>query len=369
MADEAAPHGASMARVGFRLGLIGVVGGRLRYGGALGAVPRIRVVGIADPEMRAAQAWSKTLPLRPPAYSSLSAMLEAGLDLEGLVLSSPLPLRSAALTAALEIGLPVITEFPLSANHVEEAEIVAAFEARNLVLMPTLPRRFDPDFVQMLQSMEAGSIGVLRQARCDWSLPSGDSEEKKTGVESESYGWRTLLELAARQAIDVGRWWFGEAVSVSADIGPEQGAIAVRTSATAKALSNPVATIIVTHDKGQFTHRFALSRSLQASERYTVLGSLGHLELATTSGNATHSSVSTVTLHRIGRASARLRPQDTGGVTKGLSGMLTHFTECAIAGSTPRVVIEDALAASEIFEAAVRSSTDRCRISLPLLRR
>ena len=64
----------------------------------------------------------------------------------------------------------------------------------------------------------AGSLGAIRQIRCEWSFPLGSVFALENGVSPEGSDWYDLLQAIACQTADVCLRWLGRALSVSEDL-------------------------------------------------------------------------------------------------------------------------------------------------------
>src|ERR1700721_1974345 len=78
--------------------------GRARFGGALAKLPSIKVTGVVDSDSRAGRAWARDLPGKPTAYASIEGLLQAQPDLEGVIVTSGLADRSAAIEKIAPAG-------------------------------------------------------------------------------------------------------------------------------------------------------------------------------------------------------------------------------------------------------------------------
>src|SRR5437016_4373861 len=83
--------------------------------------------------------------------------------------------------------------------------------AAGAVRCPVRPPGLDPPFVRAAQLVEAGTLGTLRQARCDWSFAAGGVTALAVGGAPEAGGWSVLLEVIACQTADLSRAWLGGA--------------------------------------------------------------------------------------------------------------------------------------------------------------
>lgn len=337
-------------RAPVRIGIIGCAAGRVRYGAALAAFPHIAVAALADPDAVAAKVWARELGGKVPTFTDTAALLQAPLALDAVLIASPLPDRADAVRQAAQAGRAMLCEAPLSSHLIETDEIVRIAAANNALLMPALPLRFDASLMEMTRQAEEGMLGSLLQARCEWTYP----REAAQTLESA----RVLLEYVACQMVDIVRQWLGSAISISADI-----ALPVdrRRDAT-------LATLLITHERGQSTLRLASTASPQSSERYTLVGTQTTLERV--SGTSVALTTPQLTRHRPDRAPEPLsypEPDAEFSIAVGRRvALLRHFAECVVSRCASPLQASDLRAAQEIVAAAVISAEENIKMSLPL---
>lgn len=347
----------------FRLGVVGSILGRTRYGEALAALHSIQIAALADADRNAARAWARQIGGRIPVFDDADAMFLAMPDLDGALISSATRHRAADVAAAANAGIPVFCEIPFATDLLTADSMLRLVAEQGILLLPAFPRRFDPLFSRMALAEDSGALGRIRQARCDWSFPAFAAGGQ---VDQAQPSWHTVLQQLACQTVDISRWWLGEAVAVSADID--------RSGRTdGREYMEGLANIIVTHERGQSVHHLARVRSTLADEGYRLTGELGHLELVCESSASGGTKAPTLTLHRSG-----LRPEAMPTPTDALSEalpasaraqrLLLHFAECVRTGRAPRVSGTDARAALEVVLAANLSTDEGSKISLPLRR-
>lgn len=339
-----------LTRKTLRIAVAGCVAGRVRYGATLAASPEIVIVALTDTDQVASRVWAREIGGRLPVFDTLDALLASPLEFDALLIASPLPERTEAILKAAQAGKAILCEIPFGASLPETDSVLRHVHEKGILLMPAMPLRFDSLLNEMTRQTEAETLGALKQARCEWSYPRPGAQKPDAA--------RVLLEYVACQAIDVSRLWLGEALSISADI---------VLPGMARTHDETLATILTTHARGQSTLRLASTGSPQASERYTLIGSEGQLELVSGSGVAL--SAPQLTLRRVEQgAEPVLYPsEDAVPVAVGRRfRLLHHFSECVLAQAIPQIISADARAAQEIFAAAVLSAAEGLKVSLPL---
>jgi myo-inositol 2-dehydrogenase/D-chiro-inositol 1-dehydrogenase len=347
-----------------RIGIVGGALARARYAAALTALPSLRTVALVDPDKRAARAWARQLGSGPTLFDDLDRLLEADLELDALLIASPLRARAAHITAAACAHKPVLCEIPFAPRLAETDAALRAAAENGVLLMPALPRRFDPDFRHVTQYAETGALGTLRQVRCDWTFPAQGAGTVEIQSDAEDVGWYALWRHALCHTADVCRWWLGDALTVSADIDAAEG-----RARQEGALAN----IILTHERGQSVHHLARVRSTLSDERYKVVGAHSHLELILGPGAslAAGGAVTSLTLHRPNQhpeplATPERAAPETDPVSARYRSLLAHFGDCVRTACAPVVRGADARVALETVQAAHLSSQEGSKVSLPL---
>jgi predicted dehydrogenase len=362
---------ALLSRQSLHIGIVGDASGRARYGAALAASPSLKIVGVADADVRHARAWARDTGGKPPVFPDLSALLDTVPDIDALLIALPLERRTDSIVNALRMHKSVLCEFPFASCLPTTDTLIQAAAESGALLMPVLPRRCEPYFQYVKSLVETETSAAFRHIRCDWSFPVGLAPAIETGSEFAEAGWHTLLQAVGCQTVDVCRWWLGEALTVSGDID-----LAHHRSAEAlvgkKNGAVMLATFIVTHERGQSTHHLSRSRSIQADERYVLTGVQSRLELIVGAGEATAARVvPALTQNRPGQRPLPLTPETDSGdnlpaATARLRRLLLHFADCVLQGATPAVRDTDARAALEIVHAAYLSTQEDLKIGLPL---
>jgi myo-inositol 2-dehydrogenase / D-chiro-inositol 1-dehydrogenase len=340
-----------LTRKTLRIAITGCAAGRVRYGAALAASSQIVVTALADEDETAARVWAREIGGRLPVFADLPSLLAAPLELDAVLVASSLPERTADITRAAHAGKAILCEVPLASTLMETDAVLRMAAENGVLLMPAMPLRLDSPLGEITRQADAGTLGPLRQARCEWSFPRNSAQSPES--------IRLLLEYVGCQAADVCRRWLGDAVSVSADM-----VLPTETRPREEAL----ATILTTHEHGQSTLRLASTSSPQASERYTLLGANANLELV--SGTGVALSAPQLTRHRPDRGPEVLpyltSEDDLPVAVARRFRLLHHFAECVHTGCAPHVHASDARAAQEIFTAALLSTSEGTKISLPL---
>ena len=126
-------------------------------------LPRLfEVVAIADPSATVRNALSQRHDLR--AFESAVEMMDAGLD--AIVIATPDSYHADLAVAALERGLHVFSEKPLSYDVADINRIKAARDRASRVMQVGYMKRFDPAY-RMLRDLLSEISSPLRAVTVD----------------------------------------------------------------------------------------------------------------------------------------------------------------------------------------------------------
>jgi myo-inositol 2-dehydrogenase/D-chiro-inositol 1-dehydrogenase len=125
---------------------------------ALATLPQIDVVAVADPSADARAAASALFPSARLVAEPADAF-ELG-AVEACLLATPTPLHPAQVRAAIEAGLHVLCEKPLSLDPAEAMELHHAATRAGRVLQLGFWRRFAPPWRAAKDALDAGTIGA-----------------------------------------------------------------------------------------------------------------------------------------------------------------------------------------------------------------
>jgi predicted dehydrogenase len=152
-----------MSDTSLRVGLVGYgTAGAAFHAPLISTTPGLRLSAIvtANPQRRQAAAGAQ------PGATILGTAEElwasAG-DLDVVVVAAPNRTHATLARAALEAGLPVVVDKPLTATAAEGAALIELAAQRGLLLSVYQNRRWDGDFLTARRLVEDGTLGrVLR---------------------------------------------------------------------------------------------------------------------------------------------------------------------------------------------------------------
>jgi scyllo-inositol 2-dehydrogenase (NAD+) len=122
------------------------------------STPRARVVGAADADAGAARALAERVGAGWSA-PSLEAALDGGPPFDAVVIAAPTFLHRDLAVAAARAGKHVFCEKPMALDDDECRAMIAAAADAGVTLQLGFMRRFQPEFAEARQRIEAGDIG------------------------------------------------------------------------------------------------------------------------------------------------------------------------------------------------------------------
>jgi predicted dehydrogenase len=155
----------------------------------------------------------------PHAFTDYGEMLTVeGLDLVSIV--TPVYLHHPMTVAALEAGKHVLCDKPTAMNVAEAREMYTGAQTAGVIHMIDHELRFNPTRRKLKQMLDEGYIGQLYHVNANiFSDFRADPIARKWDWWSEAEKGGGALGAAASHQIDLLRWWVGEPLRVSGQLG------------------------------------------------------------------------------------------------------------------------------------------------------
>lgn len=155
-----------------------------------------------------------------PAFRDLRAMLDASVDLDGVIIASPLSFHAEHILAALAAGLHVYGEKSMAFTVEECDAIVRATWASGKKYQIGLQYHYAAWYRQALRRIQEGEIGQVSHVYAYWHrnynwrrpVPEPSLERLINWRLYEEYSHGLVAELGAHH-IDTANWVFGETPS------------------------------------------------------------------------------------------------------------------------------------------------------------
>ena len=151
-----------------------------------------------------------------PTYGSYEAML-GDLDLDAVLIATPSKTHTELVTSALERGLHVFCEKPLTLSPADTEELVEAARRAGVVTQVGYPNRFIGSFREVKRLLDSGAIGTISSVAGEAYGPVVLRAKGGTWRSHKSAGGGSLYDYAAHP-INLINWYLGEPTGVGGTI-------------------------------------------------------------------------------------------------------------------------------------------------------
>jgi predicted dehydrogenase len=188
-----------------RLAIVGTGNRAVAHLAILKFLPGFRVVALTDPTP---ENLDRAATMAPGAatYSDYRKMLAERKDIDAVVVITPSFLHAEVTVAALEHGLPVLSEKPMATTIDDANRMIEASRKANKLLYIGFQKRLVPVTSKMQELVAAGEIGQIEMVsghlfRGDWNPRSWKYIDPKTG---KSTNWRYLTHTEGSALLEDG---------------------------------------------------------------------------------------------------------------------------------------------------------------------
>lgn len=287
-------------------------------------------------------------------------------ELDLIVIASPNRTHVPLATAALEAGLPVVVDKPLSGTAAEARELAALADERGLLLSVFQNRRWDNDFLTLRKLIDEGGLGdVYRfESRFERWRPQLKGGWRESGDPAEIGG---LLYDLGSHVVDQALVLFGPVTAVYAEADIRRD----------RAQTDDDTFIALTHASGVRSHLYVSATTAQLGPRFRVLGSkagyvkhgLDPQEAALRDGTRPGPGWGTEPEDLWGRLGAGESPVTGGGdpvptLPGDYPAYYTAVAKALLAGAPNPVTALEAATTLDILEAARRSALEKVTVTL-----
>jgi predicted dehydrogenase len=155
-----------------RVGIIGCGALGAVHAQRLSAIPDLRITAIADPNAGCRERVADLLPGPVIATPDYRELIASGVD--AVCIASPDGLHVRQSLDALDAGIHVLCEKPLTLDPNDLRAIISAIERTGLTMTMTYPRRHDPRLQQAREEYRSGRLGGIRSVSLyvseDWVI-------------------------------------------------------------------------------------------------------------------------------------------------------------------------------------------------------
>jgi D-apiose dehydrogenase len=217
-----------------RIGLAGAGSISFNHFSAWKSVPDVKVVAVADPDIKKAQARAVEFAI-PSIHDNVAEMLDRE-DLDILDIASSRSSHPENVRLAAARGVHIICQKPLADTLAEAEQLVGEVEGV-VRLMVNDNRRFRSDFRQIAAWIRDGEVGMVRQCTMTMFrsgyLPGGDGRRPAIDLlPAMAKEKRLLIAEALIHQLDVLRFLVGEMAVIACRAKRTEGALPGETMAT-----------------------------------------------------------------------------------------------------------------------------------------
>ncbi|WP_219731986.1 Gfo/Idh/MocA family protein [Glaciihabitans sp. INWT7] len=178
------------------------------------AHPEVRVDAVVDSTGYILNVLSKYTGLQ--SFTDFELMLEK-VELDALLIATPTRFHGPMVKAALEKGLNVFCEKPLTLTSKESTELAEIADAKGLVTQVGYHNRFVGAFREVKALLEAGAIGRVTHILAEAYGPVVLKSKGSTWRSQRTEGGGCLYDYAAHP-VDLLSWYAGAPVGVGGTI-------------------------------------------------------------------------------------------------------------------------------------------------------
>jgi len=179
-----------------------------------GAISRCRLTAVCDSHAASLESYAKQ---GVAAFSDSKKLIASG-EVDAVLIATPHYSHTTIGIDALEAGLHVLVEKPISVHKADCQRLIAAHRSKKQVFAAMFNQRTDPYYLKLRDLIRSGELGKVR--RINWIITNWF----RTEAYYASGGWRAtwagegggvLLNQCPHQ-LDLWQWLFGMPVRVRA---------------------------------------------------------------------------------------------------------------------------------------------------------
>lgn len=173
------------------------------------ATPGIAIAAVCDSSVLVGRLVEKYCKI--PYFSDFHQVLEHG-GLDAIVVATPTRAHESMIRAALELGLHIFCEKPLTLSAQISLELAALAKEKSVVTQVGYHNRFVATFAEAKRLIGFGAIGRVRHLHAEAYGPVVLKPQAKTWRSNSSEGGGCLYDYAAHP-INLMNWYAGAPVS------------------------------------------------------------------------------------------------------------------------------------------------------------
>lgn len=197
-----------------RLGVVGLGKMGLSHLSMIRAHPEVSVEAVVDSAGYILGVLSKYTGLK--TFTDFDKMIDS-VQLDAVLIATPTRFHAAMVRTALDRGLHVFCEKPLTLTAAESAELAGVAAVRGLVTQVGYHNRFVGTFREAKRLLEASAIGRITHVQAESYGPVVLKAKGTTWRSKRTEGGGCLYDYAAHP-LDLATWFVGDAIGVGGTI-------------------------------------------------------------------------------------------------------------------------------------------------------
>ncbi len=197
-----------------RVGVVGLGKMGLSHLSMMRAHPDVSLDAVVDSAAYVLGVLSKYTGLA--TFSDLDTMLDE-VELDAIVIATPTRFHASMVRTALDRGLHVFCEKPLTLSAAESTELAALAESRAVITQVGYHNRFVGTFREAKRLLGLGAIGRVTHIRAESYGPVVLKSKGSTWRSKRAEGGGCLYDYAAHP-LDLATWLVGDATGVGGTI-------------------------------------------------------------------------------------------------------------------------------------------------------
>jgi predicted dehydrogenase len=344
-----------------RLGVIGVGGMGGMHARAVidGKIPRAVLTALADSNPAPMTAAFPGV----PAFATGAELIRSGL-VDAVLIATPHFAHTSEGIAALQAGLHVLVEKPISVHKADCERLIAAYQPGRQIFAAMFNQRTDPLYLKLREMIQGGELGAVR--RIQWTVTNWFRSQ----AYYDSGGWRAtwagegggVLLNQCPHNLDLWQWLFGmpDAVRAFTAYG-RYHAIEVEDDVTAylQYRDGTTGVFIASTGEAPGTNRIEI-----AAERGRAIVENG--QIVFTRNEIPMSEFSRTTTARFDPPPSKQIVIPTSDRGTQHQGIMTNFVAAILDGAPLLAPAEEGIHSVELANAMLLSSSAQETISLPL---
>lgn len=336
--------------------------GKIHANNALdGKAPGIKLTAVCDEDAARLESWSNREGVH--TFTDYDAMIASG-EVDAVLIATPHYSHTSYGVAALQAGLHVLVEKPISVHKADCERLIAAHTDPQVVFAAMFNQRTGPAYRKLKQLLDRGELGAVH--RISWII----TDWYRTQSYYSSGGWRAtwagegggvLLNQCPHQ-LDLYQWLFGMPTRVRAfcQIGRFHD-IEVEDSVTA----------YLEHAEGATGIFITTTGEAPGTNRLEVVGEMGKIVIEAGKFHFTRNEVST-TEHLATCPEGFQKPDaweidvPVKGPDEQHHGILKNFADACLSGAALIAPAREGIRSVELANAMLYSSATGQTIELPL---